>query len=87
MSPRRKPRFEVVTVDGGHFVRFIANNGRIVWVTPGLYAKRSHAFRAIELIAGWPVRSYGDTFEVRVAVTVDDDGLLEVRTVDERSQA
>ena len=78
---RRKPRFEVVAVDGGHFVRFVAANGRIVWVTPGLHSKRVDAFRAIELVTGFPVTEYGDTLEVRVTATVDRDGLLEVREV------
>lgn len=78
---RKKPRFEIVRVEGGWFVRFVAANGRIVWVTPGLYSKRSHAFRAIELITGYAPRDVGHGLEVEVTGTVDRDGLLEVREV------
>lgn len=81
---RRKPRFELVRVEGGFFVRFIGANGRIVWVTPGLYSKRAHAFRAVELIAGTEPRDVGHGLEVVVCGLVDRDELLEVREVDER---
>ena len=79
---RRKPRFEVVRAEGGcWFVRFVGANGRIVWVTPGLYSKRRDALRAIELITGYPVRPYSGVLEVAVGFGVDDDALLEVREV------
>jgi uncharacterized protein YegP (UPF0339 family) len=84
MSARRKPRFELVRVEGGLFVRFVGANGRIVWVTPGLYSKRSHALRAITLITGFQVTRYGGGLEANVSFGLDDDGLLEVREVDER---
>ena len=78
---RRKPRFEVCRVEGGWFVRYVGANGRIVWVTPGLYSKRSHAVRAIELVTGGVPRDVGHGLEVRVFGLVDPDGLLEVREV------
>jgi len=82
----RKPRFEVVRVDGGRFVRFVAANGRIVWGTPGLLSRRIDAFRAIELVTGYAVQPYHDGFEVHVGFGVDpENGLLEVRLVDERT--
>lgn len=62
---RKKPRFDLVRVDGGFFVRFIGANCRIVWVTPGLYSKRAHAFRAIELITGDEPHDVGHGLEVR----------------------
>jgi uncharacterized protein YegP (UPF0339 family) len=86
MSARRKPRFEVVHVDGGFFVRFVGANGRIVWVTPGLYSKRTDALNAISLVTGDDPRDVGHGLEVTVWGFVDPDGLLEVRTVDERIQ-
>lgn len=83
MSGRRKPRFEIVRVDGGFFVRFVGANGRIVWVTPGLYSKRSHALNAISLVTGDDPRDVGHGLEVTVWGFVDRDGLLEVREIDD----
>lgn len=84
MSARRKPRFEIVRFDGGWSVRFVGANGRIVWVTPGLYSKRAHALNAIALVTGDDPRDVGHGLEVTVWGFVDQDGLLEVREVDER---
>ena len=84
MSARRKPRFEVVRVEGGRFVRFIGANGRTVWVTPGLHSKRRHALNAIALVTGDDPVDRGYGLEVSVWGFVDVDGLLEVREVDER---
>lgn len=43
-------RFELVRVDGGWFVRCIAANNRIVWITPGLYSRQSGAMNAIRVL-------------------------------------
>ena len=83
MSTRRKPRWEVVTSDAGHHVRFRASNGRIV-VSSEVYANRRAALRAIQLVTGFEVVAYQDGLEVGTTWTVDMDGLLEVREVDER---
>jgi uncharacterized protein YegP (UPF0339 family) len=82
----RQPRFEIVRTDAGHVVRFIASNGREVWRTSESYARQKAALRAIELIVGSPVRTYGDELEVSVPFGVTGYGLLEVRTVDERTK-
>ena len=80
---RRKPRFELVHSDAGHFARFVGANGRKVWQTE-VYTQRRNALNAIALVAGHAPQDHGYGLEVRVSHLVDDDGLLEVREVDER---
>ena len=77
---RRKPRWELVTTDAGHHVRFRSSNGRIV-VSSEVYRRRRDALRAIEIVGGFPVGAWVDCMEVAVPFQVDDDGLLEVREV------
>ena len=43
----RAPRFEVVRSDAGWFARFIASNGREVWRTSEVYARRRAADTAV----------------------------------------
>lgn len=78
-------RLEIVRVDGGWFVRLVAANNRIVWVTPGLHTRRRAAVRAVEIVAG-PLRHspHADWPEV----TLPGEELpVEVREVDERWQS
>ena len=79
----RLARFEVVQSDAGWFARFRAANGRIVWVTES-YARRRGAFAAITSIAKPYPRKHHLWEHAAWHAT---DGLLEVRTVDERGQA
>ena len=79
------PRFEIVRVNGGWFVRFWAANNRIVWVTPGLYSRRRTALRAIECISGHIVEldEMGDLMTQRDCMVTD---YVPVRDVDERAK-
>lgn len=43
-----RARFEIVRHDEGYFARYVAANNRIVWVTPGLYARLRDAENALE---------------------------------------
>ena len=79
----RQPRFEVVRGDDGWFARFIAANGREVWRTSETYHRRGAVHRAIGLATGHPVVAWRDTWEVPSALV--DNGLLEVRHLDERA--
>lgn len=76
-------RFEIVRVDGGWFVRFIAANNRIVWVTPGLYSRRRAAVRAIESITGHIVE-LDDTGELMTQRDCNVTDYVRVRDADER---
>jgi uncharacterized protein YegP (UPF0339 family) len=46
----REPRIEIVRAAGGWFGRWVAANGRIVWVTPGLLSRRGRVINAIDLL-------------------------------------
>lgn len=77
----REPHFQIVRTDGGHFVRYVAANNRIVWVTPGLFARRAGAVNAIEALAGRFV--YVSPFQAHPEIEIADR-MIEVRDVDER---
>ena len=81
---KREPRFEVVRSDAGWFARFRAANGRKVWQTES-YHRRAKALRALELVVGYDVAAYRDTWEI--PHPAGNYGLLEVREVDERGQS
>lgn len=48
------PRFEIARTDAGWHARFIAANGKTVWVTES-YRRRKAAVNAIEVILGQQV--------------------------------
>jgi uncharacterized protein YegP (UPF0339 family) len=82
----RTPRFELVSRDTGHFARYIAANGKEVWRTSETYKRLKGAERAVELIAGHPIKEFQGAHEIAAPYTLaPETGLREVRYVEERT--
>lgn len=79
--PSRQPRFEICRGDDGWWARFRAANGRVVWVTE-TYQRRAGADKAVLAIAGWRRST-----EKKVRTVLLGDKVVEVRDVDERTEA
>lgn len=77
-------RFEIVRTKAGHHARFVASNGKLMWVTEP-YLRRRAAVTAIERICAAPVLTspFADHPEVMWAGSVQP---TEVRDVDERPE-
>ena len=96
----RQPRFEIVRGDHGYWARFIAANGRTVWVTE-TYTTRRAAARAISGMARamspavriwfawtWITRNSNSASELRFGHPGDTYATahrIEVRHIDERT--
>lgn len=75
-------RFEIVRTKAGHHARFVAPNGKLVWVTES-YLRRRPAVQAIERICAAKTYTshFGDHPEIDWA---GQEHPTEVRDVDER---
>lgn len=84
------PRFEIVRSDAGWFARFVGANSRKVWQTE-VYTRRRAAVNAVACMVD-PFRgAWVDPHTEQVTYRRDswnktDAVLIEVRTIDERSQ-
>lgn len=74
-------RYDVVRTDAGWHARFIAANGRTVFVTES-YTRKRAAENAIETITGRFIQRSG--LERFAAYIWSHDGVTEVRYVDQR---